>query len=315
MFLYITTIGALVLLFILNKLYKQTNAYTNQFVDIRKYWDMSAWDQNIQLINLGSNHPKFGIDYDGIGIKAVNCAVGPQTFEYDFAILRKITRNLAPGAVVVIPVCLLNFFLYRQQLRATHAKYYTFLSKNDMVGYSRFEKLKYIDLPLLFRPQAIFRLIKDVPVDRRLEMTENPLKTHKALCDDANKWIENWNIEFNIKLPTPALSEKNISDIKNNVLVLRRMLEYCVKYQFKPVIAILPVTDYLASRFSEEFINDHIIKYLKEANVVDAPILNYLRDDRYASSYLYINTFFMNKVGRQLFTKSLIADLKSRDIL
>ncbi|MER8322379.1 hypothetical protein ABS243_19575, partial [Acinetobacter baumannii] len=69
---------------------------------------MTKFPKDLQVVNLGSNHPKFGFDYSESGVKGLNCAVGPQTFEYDFAILRKIIPYLAPGAFVIIPVCLLK---------------------------------------------------------------------------------------------------------------------------------------------------------------------------------------------------------------
>ena len=97
----------------LNKLYKRTNDYHNLFVDTSKFSNDGSLPDNLQLVNLGSNHPKFGFDYDGLDVKAMNWAVGPQSLEYDFAILRKGYHHLAPDAVVLIPICVLKFFLYR----------------------------------------------------------------------------------------------------------------------------------------------------------------------------------------------------------
>lgn len=110
--LTLITLGIAVL-YIANAIYKRTNHFNNQFIDVRKYWDMATFPNNLQVVNLGSNHPKFGFDYSETGIKAVNSAVGPQTLEYDFAILRKITPYLAKEAFVIIPICLLELFLYR----------------------------------------------------------------------------------------------------------------------------------------------------------------------------------------------------------
>ena len=111
---------------------------------MRKYWDMSTFPKDLQVVNLGSNHPKFGYDFSETGFKAMNCAVGPLTFENDFAILRKIIPNLSSCARVIIPICLLKLFLYRQKSRSVHAKYYTFLSHEDIVGYSKAEQIRLI---------------------------------------------------------------------------------------------------------------------------------------------------------------------------
>lgn len=299
----------IVILYIANAIYERTNHFNNQFVDVRKYWDMTTFPNNLQVVNLGSNHPKFGFDYSGTGIKAVNCAVGPQTLEYDFAILRKITPYLTKDAFVIIPICLLKLFLYRQKSRSTHAKYYTFLTKDDIVGYSKMEQIKLLKFPLIFNPRLLRYVLCDVKKDTRLELTENPMKDAASLNKDADRWIECWNREFDITLPTPNLSEENKSDIQQNIRILREMLEYCKMHKFKPIITILPVTDYLSSRFTDEFIQEHLLRYINAANSVKVPVLNYLNDKRFTASELYINSFFMNKKGRKMFTKEIINNI------
>lgn len=297
------TISGIIILFIANALYKRTNHFNNQFVDVRKYWDMSTFPKDLQVVNLGSNHPKFGFDYSETGFKAMNCAVGPQTLEYDFAILRKITPNLASGAIVIIPICLLKLFLYRQKSRSVHAKYYTFLSREDIVDYSKLEQIRLLKYPLIFNPRLLRFVIRDVPKDTRLELTENPMKDTVALNKDADNWINCWNREFDISLPNPKLSKENESDISQNICILREMLEYCKLHNLKPIITILPVTKYLSSRFTDEFIHEHILRYIDAANSVNAPVLNYLMDERFTAPELYINSFFMNKKGRTIFSE------------
>ena len=297
-------------LFIANAIYKRTNHFNNQFVDVRKYWDMAIFPNNLQVVNLGSNHPKFAFDYSEMDVQAMNCAVGPQTFEYDFAILRKITSHLASGACVLIPVCLLNFFLYRQKTRSTHAKYYTFLDKDDIVDYSKMEQIKLLKYPVLFNPRLLRYVLCDVKKDIRLELVENPMKDVATLYKDADHWIDCWNQQFDIVLPKPNLSEKNMSDIEQNIRILREMLEYCKMHNFKPIITILPVTDYLSSRFTDEFIHEHILRYINAANTLKIPVLNYLKDKRFTASELYINSFFMNKKGKRLFTKEILNRLE-----
>lgn len=300
----------IVILYIANAIYKRTNHFNNQFVDVRKYWNMTTFPNNLQVVNLGSNHPKFGFDYSETGINAVNCAVGPQTLEYDFAILRKITPYLTKDAFVIIPICLLKLFLYRQKSRSTHAKYYTFLAKDDIVSYSKMEQIKLLKFPLIFNPRLLRCVLRDVKKDTRLELTENPMKDAATLNKDADCWIDCWNREFDITLPTPNLSEENKSDIQQNIRILREMLEYCKMHNFKPIITILPVTDYLSSRFTDNFIKEHILRYINAANTIKVPVLNYLKDERFTASELYINSFFMNKKGRKLFTRRVLSDLE-----
>ena len=301
--------------FFLNALYKRTNAYQNQFVDVRKFSVNGGVGNKLEIVNLGSNHPKFGFDYKGLDIKGENWAVGPQTFEYDFTVLRKNASHLSSGAVVVIPVCLLKFFLYRQKNRAIHIKYYSFLKPEEIVGYSKLEKLLNYEFPLLSHPGKLRALLRDSKKDNRLYLSENLCKTENALNKDADKWINGWNKEFGIELPNPTLLPRHRNDILQNINILNEMITFCDAKGLRPVIAILPVTENLYSRFNQDFIDKYILGYIADANKQNIPVLNYLHDTRFTSPELYINSFFFNSKGRKKFTKQFIEDLRAQSIL
>ena len=54
---------------------------------------------------------------------------------------------------------------------------------------------------------------------------------------------------------------------------------------------------------------EQIYYEFENANSVKAPVLNYLNDKRFTASELYINSFFMNKKGRKMFTKEIINNI------
>ena len=315
MIILIIILFLIVCAFLLNALYKRTNAYQNQFVDVRKFSLKGGVGNNLEIVNLGSNHPKFGFDYSELDVKGENWGIGPETFEYDFAVLRKNVFHLASGAVVVIPVCLLKFFLYRQENRAIHVKYYSFLDAQDIVGYNKLEKWSNYSFPLLFHPKRLLNLLKDTKKDDRLSLDANLCKNETELNKDADYWIDCWNKEFGIELPNPTLLPENRNNILQNIRILNEMLTYCTKNGLKPVVAILPVTDNLYSRFNQDFIDKYILGYIADANKENVPVLNYLHDTRFTSSDLYINSFFFNTKGRKKFTKQFIEDLRVQSIL
>lgn len=300
--------------FSLNALYKRTNDYRNIFADTEKFRNDDNIPNGLQLVNLGSNHPKFGFSYDGLNVKAMNWAVGPQSLEYDFAILRKEYHHLADNAVVLIPICVLNFFLYRHPF-GEHLKYYGILPNEDIVGYSQKTKITLIDYPLLFHPKKIKRLIKDVSaVTNNLLIDTNPMNENQ-LKTDADFWINCWNREFDIDINNLVLSDINKTNIKRNIHLLHEMIQFCLYRKLRPVICILPVTDYLGNRFSEDFVNNQILAYVNEANSQKCPVFNHLKDKRFTDSSLYINSFFFNLHGRKQFTKVIIEELKDKNIL
>lgn len=301
-------------IFYLNTLYKRTNAYRNIFVDTEKFRYENRISNDLQLVNLGSNHPKFGFNYEGLNVKAMNWAVGPQSLEYDFAILRKECHHLADNAVVLIPICVLSFFLCRHPF-GEHLKYYGILSKQNIVEYSQKTKITLIDYPLLFHPKKIKCLIKDIPtVINNLLLNTNPMN-EEQLNADADFWINCWNREFDIDINHLVLSDINKTNIKRNIHLLHEMIQFCLDRKLRPVICILPVTDYLGNRFSEDFVNNQILAYINEANTQKCPVLNHLKDKRFTDSSLYINSFFFNLHGRKLFTKMIVEELKDNQIL
>lgn len=315
MIILIIILFLIVCAFLLNALYKRTNAYQNQFVDVRKFSARGGVGNNLEIVNLGSNHPKFGFDYSGLDVRGENWGIGPETFEYDFAVLRNNVSHLASGAVVVIPVCLLNFFLYRQKNRAIHVKYYSFLDAQDIVGYNKLEKWSNYSFPLLYHPRRLLSLLRDTKKDNRLSLDSNLCKTETELNKDADYWIDCWNKEFDIELPNPTLLPEHRNNILQNIRILNEMITFCKERGFKPVVAILPVTDNLYSRFNQDFIDKYILGFIADANKEDVPVLNYLHDTRFTSPDLYINSFFFNTKGRKMFTKQFIEDLRAQSIL
>lgn len=298
----------------LNYLYKKTNHFKNKFLDIERLKNIS---ENLDLVNLGSNQPKYAFDYTySDGIKGMNWGVGPQSLEYDFAVLRRCSYALHGGSIVLIPICPLNFFLTRHDGVYIHVKYYGFLPKEDIVGYSEKLNKSEIKYPLYYHPKRLKFLLKDVkPSNDIIHVESNPMDKSQ-LEHDADWWIDCWNKEFNIDIGHLELSEDNKKSIRFNIELLKQMLEYCREHSFKPVIMTLPVTEYLGCKFSQEFIDNQIVRYIDEANAdYGCQTLFYLKSGKFREPDLYFNSFFMNKKGRRHFTQDVINELRNRNIL
>lgn len=294
---------------VLNAIYKRTNAFQNKFVDTQNFQNLRETDR-FNLVNLGSNQPKFAFDYSDSKVKGMNWAVGPQTFQYDFALLKKYSKHLNLDAYVIIPVCPLKFFLLNTQ-RNNLVKYYPILDASEMPDYDAKLKLKEYSLPLLFHPRGVVRILKDVKPDSRLTLALNPMNDQQ-LAKDATYWIEGcWNPEFDVNITNmQPLSENNKHSIEGNIRILSDMIQYCLDSGFKPVIVFLPVTKYLRDKFSASFIENHIIAYTNKAvNNREVKVLNYLDDSSFQNKDYFINSFFLNAKGRKLFTAKVLEDL------
>lgn len=294
----------------LNEKYRRTNAFCNQFIDICKL-NIIPKDAKFDIINLGSNHPKFGLDYSESGIRGMNIAVGPETFKYDFIVLKKFSRNLHPDSNVIIPICLLNFFLFDFKSKNEYIKYYDLLLKKEMPDYNYKQYIKDYKFPLFFHPQKLKSILRDRDKDNRMMLDSNPM-TKEQIAEDATFWIKDcWDKEFGIDIQDmKPLSGENKDSIEKNIQILSDMITYCIENEFKPVITILPTTIALRNKFSDEFIKRYIIDNIYRA--IDGRqvlFLNYMDEAILQKDEYYINSFFMNRTGAKIMGKKIVENI------
>lgn len=295
-----------------NAMYKHTNAYCNQFIDIDKFKYLSGQpDHSIDVAVLGSNAPKFAFDFSEIKhLKCENWAVGPETFEYDFILLRKFAHKLKYGATVVWPICPGNFFLYKFLNQSDLTKYYRILSQDEFPEYSKQQYIKEYKYPLFYHPKRIKYLIKDIPQDLRMNLYKNLLDV-EGVKKDAKWWIYNcWNPEFDIDIENmQPLSECNRRAVEENVRIVREMAQYCKDNGFRLLTVYLPLTKELGSLFSSMYVESQMTAYVKLATEnYNVDLVDYMRDERFQSSDYYINSFFMNRKGAMIFTKTFVEE-------
>ena len=88
------------------------------------------------------------------------------------------------------------------------------------------------------------------------------------------------------------------------------MIDFCIEKKLEPVLTVLPVTKKLSNHFPDKFVQKQIIDYINQANEKNVKLLNYWKDERFEDESYYINSFFMNKVGRLKFTAQVLKDLE-----
>lgn len=300
-----------ILLFIaimtVNIFFKNTNYYKNKFIDTYKF--RNEIPKNLEIINLGSNQPKFAFDYSQSNIFGMNWAVGPQSFEYDYRVLKNFHNYLNIESKVIIPICPFSFFFLHDENKIAHHKYYNFLDSSLIDNYSTIVKKLYIDYPIFTAKMQILRIIKDVKPDNRLELNSNPMNDNE-IKNDALKWVDGWKKQFQIgDLDNTILSDKNRVCIEKNVEILKEMIDFCLERKYEPILIIMPITKALSSYFPNKFIQEQIIDYINKSNQKNVRFLNYWKDERFEDKKFYFNSFFMNKIGRLKFTEQVLKDL------
>jgi len=300
-------VALLIFVLLINKLFKNTNFYKNKFIDTYKFKDMP---KNLEIINLGSNQPKFAFDYSQSNVLGMNWGVGPQTLEYDFRILKNFHNCLKPKAKVLIAISPFQFFLLNYKGNASNHKYYNFLDSDLIDNYSNLTKKFYIDYPVLTGKKQVLRIVKDTKPDVRLELEKNPMSKDE-IKKDAQNWMEGWKKQFKTNnLENIVLSDENTISIEKNIVILKEMIDFCIEREYEPVLLVLPVTQELSSLFPDKFVKEQIIDYINQSNEKNVGFLNYWKDERFEDESYYFNSFFMNKIGRKKFTEQVLKDLE-----
>ena len=300
-------VSLLIFVLLINKLFKNTNFYKNKFIDTYKFKGMP---KNLEIINLGSNQPKFAFDYSQSNVLGMNWGVGPQSFEYDYRVLKNFHSFLNKESKVLIPICPFSFFFFEDKNKTAHHKYYNFLDSNMIDNYSNLTKKLYLDYPVLTVKKQILRVLKDTKPDVRLELEKNPMGKDEII-KDALKWLDGWKKQFKTdNLENIVLSDENTISIEKNIEILKEMIDFCIEREYEPVLLVLPVTKELSSLFPDKFVQEQIIDYINQSNEKNVRFLNYWKDERFEDESYYFNSFFMNKVGRLKFTEQVLKDLE-----
>ena len=298
-------------LFVLNKLSQRTNWYKNQLGEIAKF--RRPIPLGLDICNLGSTSGKYAFSYEGTGLKGENWAIGPQTLSYDFRILKNYFSYLKDGATVLFPLCPFSGCIKDFADDGVNHKYYSFLHPVTIVNYSKETRRKanrFVDMPFLVSPfVALKRLVKDVPAKSDLRLATNPLSSEE-LEADAVRWVENWKKQFSISDLDAPVSKSNIECLEYNARLLVEMVSYCLERGLRPVLVLPPTTLTLSSKFSERFCETYIYSMVRDANAMGASFLDYLRDARFTKDEFFLNSFFLNAKGREVFTHGVLSDLE-----
>lgn len=301
-----------IVLFTLNMIYKNTNYFRNQFIQVEKFKNVP---NNLEIINTGSSYAKYAFDYEHTSLKGFNFGLQPQSLSYDFKILKKYTPNLKKKCIVqiVIPNLVFGFLDYENDNYNT--KYYYFLDPKDVIHYNKFKHLIREKLPILTTKRAIRYIIKDVLEDNSFNQSES-LMTKQQVEKEAFLRVEGWKKQFGLDSTITCNYPEELKKMFfNTTELVAKMIDYCVDNGFKPVLVIPPTSKILNDMLSKEFMQECLYNNIDKANKRNVPVLNYLYDERFQDYKLYMNSDFLNKTGREKFTKIVIHDLKKMYVI
>lgn len=298
--------------------------YRSKFVDFNhqiypdNVWYREHDDRNFDVVNLGSSGGKWAFDWNAVGVKGMNWAQQPQTLIDDFRLFRNFHSILKKDGVVLITIMPFSGLNKKTGVMDTFKYLETFYwdVQQELPYLAEAQRLR--SYPILFGKPAIKAGIKHLlgrertAVDVRQTLDHNPMSAEE-LERDAENWIRGWARQFGISDFEAPLTQENQAGWKVRIQVMRELIDFIVERGYRPVYVIPPVEHHLAIRFTPRFRELYIMNFLKE---VDRPVklLDYTNDPDFSSVDYFFNSFFLNKKGRELFSRRVWHDLQGREV-
>lgn len=261
------------------------------------------------FINVGSTQALFGLDYTDCELSADNWAAYPQYFSYDLALLRQYSKHIKRGAIVLLPISVMEFFCSASDT-IKQAQHYYDIVESKHLPYCDIRSYLSARYPLFRHPLWIRFIIRDI--NWKFEgyaIEKEHCTSEEAYIEDAKGYIQRWNRGFETSIPSTALTENQKQNIDKNIKALREITVYCKNKGWQPIFILLPTTKYLTDYFTDTFIQKCVISPIKAANA-DIPFLNYWGDKKYMSTQWYMNSMLLNANGRKLMTRQVVEDVR-----
>lgn len=292
----------------LNYLYKNTTAYDAA----NEMYYLKHFPKAIELLNLGNSHEKAGIFWEGnyLGV-AHNFATPSQPFYYDYYVLINASESIKKGAVVIIPISYFDWYYdYRNlftEIPSYNARYYSLLPANQLLNYDFETDVKQNWLPILTAKQNIKCIFNDIQVPAQYNVGNVCVKKseiNEIAKYKAGDWKEN-------------VMEYNEETKRDNINYFRKIIDYCYKKEFVPVVVSLPVTNQLTQEMGKSFMQE-FEQCNREAmeGYENLLFLDYSRYKPITADLAYFrDSDHMTMDGANEFTKKLLTDLEKNAII
>ncbi len=266
----------------------------------------------IQICNLGSSHGLRSFCYDNIDAKytCFNFALTSQSLLYDEKILEYYKDNLAPNAVVFIPVSYFSLYgreeYLEEDFESKNQRYYNFLPPYLITNYDKLTGwLK--DYPILTAYGRIVAVL--------LGSSKKPdLDAWTTQTADDIDLQENVQASFSRHLITDKTDENGNRIINSdNVNALYNMIEICNKIGARPVLLTTPFSKEYIEMIQQvipEFFQEFSEKMNEIVTNSGVEYYDYSHDTRFLNHHnLFMDGDHLNETGAKIFVDILIEEV------
>lgn len=267
--------------------------------------------EGIKICNLGSSHGLYGFCYDDIDEEytCFNFALSSQSLVYDEKILGFYQKNIAPNAVVFVPIS--DFSLFgkpedqEKNFEARNKRYYNFLPESLITNYDKITGCLQ-NYPLLTAYEKTAAVFLGVHFSQESDMWS-------ATADDIDL-KNNVQESYMRHLVTDKLDENQKLIInEDNISALFHIIKRCRDIGARPVLITTPLlkeyTDTVrknAPEFEKEF-TQTLDAILSKTSV---EYYNYSHDKRFSENHgLFFDGDHLNKNGAKKFVAILMEEI------
>lgn len=295
----------IVMIWIFNSIYMKTPFYLNQVKPVEKFHHIIP--ENLEIINTGSNHAYFSIDWALIGVKGFSLASGPQSVMWDYRLLKKYRSHVdnSGGGKVLLVLSDLMFGFLEYTNPESDKRYYYFMQPNEIPRYTKWKDFVYHRMPVLANWRNIIHCFY-----HRGTLVSETEPTLEYAEQQSDLRIAGWKSQFDLKDLQHRESVKHLAEnIKKAAGVVRKMVDESRAAGLTPILMIPPLSAVINKKLAPEFLDEVLYKPVRKY-LDDVPLLDYVHDERFQDYRLYQNGDFMNEAGRKKFMPVLWQDIQ-----
>ncbi len=291
------------LLFVINYAYKKSFYWKTQRVQ-SKFLNVP---NEIELANLGSSQGHCSFNYDDFPeYKCFNFALPWQHNKYNYYVLKQYADQLAPGAVLIIPIA---YFDITRIEKDVCQNYYGILDRGNFPDWNIKDWLKVEVLPVFYTKEIWKKLCmteanSPILISQKIPISENDLAIQSK--ETFLSWTEKNE------------AEQGKKGFEYNIEMMSRIIDFCYKKDIVPIIVSIPQIDVLNNLYSQAGFFDTFCNFTDELQKKYSSLLylDYSRSREYANdSTLFGDVAHLNIYGAKKFTAQIVQDLKNAGLL
>lgn len=273
----------------------------------------------LEYFVLGSTSAASAYDFQYLGVKGFNGAVGPQTVSYDYRLLEKFYTKIKKGGVVIWSPVSFVLCVAEYENVMSHLKYYYVLNRDSIYDYSNVKAAFAVLYPLIrffaypFRKFVfpILRKFKQKIFTRgtlHIKMSCQATNIQKTAIGYHDGWMKQFLFDAN--------HTSGLFDIDKRreycLTYLKKIIELCRQNQLRFAVVVPPVSKSMLQYVSHQDLERYLLRPLRPLGD-DLTIMNYFDDGRFSDDELFETAICMNETGRRLFTKEVIERIEAEN--